>query len=1306
LGSRRLRPTALSFPGSPDGGSRPGNAPWGAAAGARFRIELGEIEQALAEHPELQAATVVLRNDSPLDQRLLAYVVPRTRPAPAGLLSRVRSFLEQKLPGHMIPSSITQLDELPLTQNGKVDRAALPAPDRARPRLGAEYVAPRTFIEEELSAIFAAVLGIELVGVHDNFFELGGHSLLVLRVIFSVREIFHIELPMRALFEAPTIAGLARHIETLQPGRGGLSVPAVMPVRREGRLPLSFGQQRLWFLGQLLPDAPSYNEPVTIRFRGAVNATALEAAIDEILRRHEAWRTTFQAIDGEPFQVIHPHTPLQLQTIDLRSLPPEVREKEYLALCTSEAHRPFSLVEGPLVRFLLLLIADDDARLFMTFHHVIADGLSIYSVFSVELAQLYRAYTTDQPSPLPELPIQYADFALWQRKWLRSEVIERQLAYWQKHLGPQPPRLQLPVDHAAPLEPAFRGARELLALPLGLTQRLRRLGHQEGATLFITLLAALKGLFHRYIEQQDVVVGIVAAGRQRPELAPLLGFFPNTLVLRTEMTGDPSFRVLLRRVRETTLQAFDNQDVPFERVVEALNPQRRPGEMPLFRAGFILDPLTPDLGNEWTITSTEVEISAAKFDLCLELVEVPQGVVGRISYRTELFEPATIQRMALHYVTLLTNAAEDPELPLSRLELLSLDERAQLARWGKPRAAFPTAQGVHELFAAQVARSPDAPALRLHPAGETLSYRELDERANRVAHALRARGVGPEVIVALGTQRSSLLIVGMLGILKAGGAFLALDPAYPRDRLAFMLADAGVELLLTDSTLKGQLPEPRGETLLLDDQDWQRAGAKTAPDSGATAANLAYVIYTSGSTGRPKGVLIEHRSLGNSILAHIDELGIGPRECILQFASPSFDVAVCEIMMALLSGATLLLAPREALLPGPELVALLAAHKVTLLAITPSTLTVLPAAPLPELRTLIIGGEPLPLELVARWGGGTTSRRLYNAYGPTEGTICATLAHCWLNDGPPAIGRPLKNTQIYVLDAHLQLVPVGITGEIFIGGAGLARGYLGRPELTAEKFIKDPFTDDPQARLYRTGDLGRWRPDGQLEFVGRGDNQVKIRGFRIELGEIEAVLSALPGVREAVVIARTDRNERLLIAYIVPDEPAPSVVTLRAELAETLPQYMVPMAIVPLPALPRTPNGKTDRQALAQSLLRLTPAAEVEYRPPEGDLEQALATVWQEVLGVERVGMNDNFFDLGGHSLRMAQVQARLREVLKREIPLLTLFQYPTIRTLAAFLQGDQETDKLSSSQERGRKRKEAAAQQRRRVTEKKKRDE
>ena len=1249
---------------------------------------------------------MILRQDSPLDKRLVAYVVPRSLPAPAGLPSRVRSFLEQKLPSHMIPAQIIQLDELPLTQNGKVDRGALPAPDRARPLVGAEYVAPRTFIEEELSAIFAAVLGVEQVGVHDNFFELGGHSLLVIRVIFAVREVFHLELPMRALFEAPTIAGLARHLETLQPGRRGQSVPQVVPVRREGRVPLSFGQQRLWFLGQLLPDAPSYNEPVTIRFRGAVDARALQAALDEILRRHEAWRTTFQAIDGEPFQVIHPHAPLQLLTVDLRSLPPEVRETEYLALCTSEAHRPFSLVEGPLVRFLLLLVGDDDARLFMTFHHVIADGLSIYSVFSVELAQLYRAFTAGQPSPLPELPIQYADFALWQRKWLGSEVIERQLAYWQKHLGPQPPQLQLPVDHAAPLEPAFRGARELLSLPLDLTQRLRRLGHQESATLFITLLAALKGLFHRYIEQQDVVVGIVAAGRQRPELAPLLGFFPNTLVLRTEMAGDPSFRTLLRRVREITLQAFDNQDVPFERVVEALNPQRRPGEMPLFRAGFILDPLTPDLGNEWTITSTEVEISAAKFDLCLELVEVPQGVVGRISYRTELFEPATIQRMALHYVTLLTHAAQEPDQPLSRLELLSADERAQLARWGRPRATFPATRCVHELFAAQVARSPEAPALRSYPSGEVLSYRELDERANRVAHALRARGVGPEAIVALGVQRSSLLIVGMLGILKAGGAFLALDPAYPRERLAFMLGDANVELLLTDSTLKEQLPEPRGETLLLDDPAWQRACPATPPDSAATAQSLAYVIYTSGSTGRPKGVLIEHHSLGNSILAHLDELGIGPRECILQLASPSFDVAVCEIMMALLSGATLLLAPREALLPGPELVALLAAQRVTLMALTPSTLTVLPAAELPELRTLIVGGEPLPVELVARWGAGASNRRLYNAYGPTEATICATLAHCWVNDGPPAIGRPLKNTEIYVLDGQKQLVPVGITGEIFIGGAGLARGYLGRPELTAEHFIKDPFAKDPQARLYRTGDLGRWRPDGQLEFVGRRDNQVKIRGFRIELGEIEAVLSALPGVREAAVIARTDRNERLLIAYIVPDDPTPSVITLRAELAETLPQHMVPMAIVPLPELPRTPNGKTDRQALAQSLLRLTPAAQAEYRPPEGDLEQALAAIWQEVLGVERVGMNDNFFDLGGHSLRMAQVQARLREVLKREVPLLTLFQYPTIRTLAAFLQGDQETDKLSSSQERGRKRKEAAAQQRRRVTEKKRRDE
>ena len=703
--------------------------------------------------------------------------------------------------------------------------------------------------------------------------------------------------------------------------------------------------------------------------------------------------------------------------------------------------------------------------------------------------------------------------ALWVGEQLvEGEIVERQLAYWKQQLGPNLPTLQLPLDHTPPQQPTFRGARQILSVPLELTQKLRRLAHREGATLFIALLTALKALFFRYIEQSDIVVGIVTAGRQRPELAPLCGFFPNTLVLRTQMAGGLTFRQLLRRVREVALQAFDNQDVPFERIVEALNPERRPGETPLFRVGFILDPPTPPLGVEWEMTSLDVELDAAKFDISLELVEVPHGLVGRISYRTELFEPLRMQRMARHYVTLLESATESPDQPVALMPLLCTDERARLLAAACATAPFPDLATVHALFEAQVDAAPESPALRYLDA-ET-SYRELDAAANRVAHALRRRGLGPGSLVALCAERSPLLCAGLLGILKAGAAFVPLDPAYPRDRLALMLRDSAAPLLLSESRLLERLPEPRPETICLDDVSWQQAEPAERPPRAATPSDLCYVIYTSGSTGRPKGVLIEHRGVCNLAAAQAQTFALDAYSRVLQFASPSFDASVFEICMALLHGCTLVLAPREQTLPGPELIELLIGQRIDTLTITPSVLAALPHVELPELRTLIVAGEACPAELVARWAPG---RVMWNAYGPTEATVWATVARCEPSELQPPIGRPIQNAAVYILDPNLQLVPEDVAGEICIGGVGVARGYLGRPELTAERFVRDPFSADPQARLYRSGDLGRWRADGQLEFLGRLDDQVKVRGVRIEAANVLADLpdSAIPEYRRA-----------------------------------------------------------------------------------------------------------------------------------------------------------------------------------------------
>ncbi len=1620
-----------------------------------FRIELGEIEEALTQHPEVQAALVLATEARQGDKRLCAYVVAKGDAKAPELPVQIRSFVEAKLPSYMVPAHIVVLAQFPLTANGKIDRRALPAPDADR-SVRSQYAAPQTFVEEQLAAIFAEVLAVDRVGIHDSFFELGGHSLLVTRAIFRIREVFQVELPMRALFESPTVAGLARHLESLRPGRGGLTIPSIVKEPRNGPLPLSFAQLRLWFLGQLLPDAPSYNEPVTVRFRGNVDGDALCRALNEIVARHEVWRTSFQVIDGEPMQIINPPAPLPLPIVDLRTLPENQREAAFMRRCTEEAHRPFDLSTGPLVRFVLLRVADDDARLFLTFHHIVADGLSIYGVFNVELAQLYKAFAAGAPSPLQPLPVQYADYTLWQRRWLSSDLVEKQLAYWKRQLAALP-KLQLPQDHTPPPQPTFRGGRQLLAVPKELTGTLRKLAHSEGATLFITLLSALKTLFYRYIEQQEVVIGIVTAGRQRPELAPLLGFFPNTLVLRTEMAASLSFRELLRRVREVTLSAFDNQDVPFERVVEACNPVRLPGETPLFRVGFILDPKSADLGVDWAMTSLEVELDAAKFDLSLELVEVPHGLVGRIGYRSELFDSATIERMAGHYLTLLSGIAQHPDLPICELPLLTPQEQLSLAQVTSPVAPFPDGLCVHDLFAQQVEKTPDAIAVSFQ--GQTLSYRELDEVANQVAHLLRHKGLVPEEIVGICVERSPWLVISMLGILKAGGAFLILDPAYPKDRLALLCKDADLGLLLSDSTQLGKLPLPRRQTLLLDEIRLDHE-PRSRPATATTAHSLAYVIYTSGSTGQPKGVLVEHRGLCSVISAQRERFGIGPGNRVLQLASLSFDATIWELFMALLHGGTAVLAPRTQLVPGPGLIDLLRRERIDTLTITPSVLSVVPMDGLPDLRVLILAGEPLPKSLYDKWRA--PNRRIFNAYGPTEATICATASEVGEHDDPPNIGIPIPNTQVHVLDAFLKPVPMGIAGEICLGGVAVARGYLNRPELSRERFVTSPFAaaEDAGARLYRTGDLGRYHPDGRLEYLGRIDQQVKIRGFRIEPGEVEAALRRYPGIADAAVVAKKqpDGQSELLAYYVPAAKPAtesgnglelwPSfaeqsvydellygamthderrnqsylramqkhvvgkvvvdigtgpeailarlaiqagarkvyaieveedayrkacarvdslglserifvlhgdatqitlpetadvcvsaitgaiggtegaayllndahrllgtdgimipqrsvtqiaavtlpesfvqqpmfltqaglyvqkifdkvgfrhdlrlclrglsrrdllsnadvfedldfakqiplesshsirllidrdaklhgllawlrlypaddevldtlehehclwpvflpafgmgievrkdtVITaqidrtlsqngrqpnyrlrgtvemsdgtripfeylsahsgpgyrstpfydhlfaedriatqapqiklgaLRAHLEKELPEFMIPSGLFSIGELPRTANGKIDRKALAERTL-VRQQSDADFVAPKTDLEQTISTVWRDILQVARVGLHDNFFDLGGHSLKMAQVHARLREVLGREVSLLTLFQYPTIGTLTAFLSGDVQAEQKDTarSQERGRLRKEAAALSHKRAQERKKRDE
>jgi amino acid adenylation domain-containing protein len=1257
-----------------------------------FRIELGEIEALLHQEPAVQQAVVIAREDEPGNKHLVAYLVSKTSPERT-TVAHLRQLLTAKLPDYMRPSSFVFLSSIPLTPNGKLDRQALPKPDHTRPELLEEFEAPHTPTEDRLAGIWAEVLKLEQVGIHDDFIELGGHSLLATQIIARLREVFKIDLPLQSVFELPSVAKLAERVKALRQQAPRSPVPPLRPMTREKTIALSFPQQQLWLLTQIAFKMPIYNESFTIRLGGPIEVVALEQSFNEILRRHDALRTTFTTRDGQPVQMISPYIAFNLPIVDLGALPANAREAEAVRQATAVAKYPFDLTTYPLFRATLMPLDEQDYRLFLTFHHIIIDGVSLYQIFLPELETLYQAFSNGEPSPLFPPTLQYTDFALWQRQRLQPEVLEEQLAYWKQQLAELSP-LQLPTDRPPPALPSFRGTRQCFILSKALLEALKALSRREGVTLFVTLLAAFKTLLHRYSGQHDIAVGTVTAGRNHSELEPLMGNFVNTLVLRTDFSGNPAFRQLLQQIREVTVGAYSHQELSFEQVVEELRPARYAGHNPLFQVAFTLDPLMPILESGWTINQLDIHPGTTKFDLLyLALDDKPEGMTGRIEYNTDLFEEATIARMGGHYQTLLEGIVANPEQRLSDLPLLTAQEQQQLLEWNHTPTDFPKAVCLHQLFENQVERTPEAVAVVFED--EQLSYRELNRRANQLAHHLITLGVKPETLVGICVERSIEMIVGLLGILKAGGAYVPLDPAYPQARLAFMLEDAQVSVLLTQQPWLDILTEPRPASIVCLDTDWQAICQQSEenPQSLASVNNLAYVIYTSGSTGRPKGVLIEHRGLCNLALAQSRCFGVNNDSRVLQFFSLNFDGSIWEIVMALASGAALYLGKREALLPGPPLLEQLREQAITTVTLPPSVLASLTVETLPSLQTIIVAGEACSAELVTRWRSG---RRFFNAYGPTETTVCATIFEC-TEDGSqksPPIGIPIANLQVYVLDAQLQLVPIGVPGELYVGGRGLARGYLNRPALTAEKFIPNPFGGGtPKTRLYKTGDLVRYLPDGNLEFLGRIDHQVKIRGFRIELGEIEALLSQHPSVQETAVIVREDRpGDKRLVAYVVQTEEVYQteevLLLLRRFLKEKLPDYMVPSALVLLEALPLTPNGKIDHKALPKPE-GLRADLETSYVAPQTEIEHKIALIWQKVLDIKKVGTHDNFFDLGGNSLLFIQVQEQLVSVLNQDISVITLFQYPTISALVHYLEHN-EPISFQTSQDRAHKKKQA----------------
>ncbi|MCC5610235.1 amino acid adenylation domain-containing protein [Nostoc sp. CHAB 5834] len=1073
---------------------------------------------------------------------------------------------------------------------------------------------------------------------------------------------------------------------------------SLLPTSRNAKLPLSFAQQRLWFLDQLTPGSPVYNISGAVEIQGLLNVAALEKSLNEIIQRHEIWRTSFKAVDGEPLQVIAPSFSFTLKEVDLRLIAKKEQSDTVKLLINKEAKQPFDLSKAPILRATLLQLDEVNYVLILTIHHIVFDAWSM-GVLIGELAALYEANSLSIPHLLPELPIQYADFAEWQRQWLQGEVLSTQLAYWKQKLSGKLPLLQLPTDRprrsfascrqTSP-QPTFQGAKRSLTLSKTLSQAVKNLSQQSGATLFMTLLAAFKTLLYRYTGQADLLVGTATAGRNLPEVEQLIGCFVNTLVLRTDLSGNLTFLQLLEQVREVSLAAFNHQDLPFEKLVEELQPERHLSYSPLFQVGFAFynAPRTELKLPGLTLSSQPIDSGTAKLDLTLSFKETEEGLTGCLEYKTELFDAATINRMLAHFQTLLAGIVANPKQPLDELPLLTTAERQQLLwEWNHTQTDYPSDVCIHQLFEAQVERSPDAIALIFNDSPVT--YQELNTQANQLAHYLGSLGIKPEMPVGVCMERSLHTIVSILGILKAGGVYLPLDPKYPKERLAFTIKDVRLSVLLTQQSLAIEAGKRTTVVFLDRESEIITQHSSTNLNQVVTPDNLAYIIYTSGSTGKPKGVLLAHRGLCNLATAQIQAFDIRPDSRVLQFASLSFDASISEIFMALVAGATLCLATTDALLPGANLLRLLRDRAITTVTLPPSVLAVLPVEELPALQTIIVAGEACSADIVARWG---RDRRFFNAYGPTEGTVCATIAECTDTQNQPSIGRPIANTQVYILDRHLQPVPIGVPGELYIGGIGLAQAYLNRPDLTQEKFIPNPFinfklpiwdfelsdrddnlrsskTDNLKSnRLYQTGDLARYLPDGNIEFLGRIDHQVKIRGFRIELGEIETVLRQHPDVLTCVVTAHEDRFDKRLVAYIIPQNGMTiNQQQLKDYLKEHLPDYMLPAALTILNTLPLTPNGKVDRQALPapdtdRSLKLAT------FVMPRDSLELELVQIWEDVMNVRPIGVTDNFFDIGGHSLLAVRLMALIQQQFGRELPLSILFQGGTVEHLATIL--------------------------------------
>jgi amino acid adenylation domain-containing protein len=1206
-----------------------------------FRIEPGEIENQLLKHASIKEAVVIAGEDRNGTKYLCAYLIAGRELT----VKELREYLGQELPEYMVPSYFVQLDKLPLTPNGKIDRKALPQPEGNIPT-GVEYEAPANAIEERLVAIWQEILGQDKIGNNDNFFELGGHSLKATTFIAKIYKEFHVAMPLREIFQTPTVKGLAKYIQ----GAESNLYAAIDPAEKGEYYPVSSAQKRLFIIDKMEGVGTGYNMPQVMKIEGELDPERFKAAFQGLVMRHETLRTSFEMCEGEPVQRIYDEIKLNIHYHEA--------EESEIDQIVPRLIRPFDLSQAPLFRVEIIKINETRHILLCDMHHIVSDGVSM-GILIREFIDLY------QGEVLPGLRIQSKDYAVWQNELFKTDKIAKQEEYWMKTLSGEISALNLPTDYIRPGIRSFQGDRIQFKLEAEDAAKLNRLAQESSASLYMLLLAIYNVLLSKYTRQEEIIIGSPIAGRPHPDLENVIGMFVNTLAMKNGPQEEKTFREFLKDVRENTLAAYENQDYPFEELVEKLNPSRDLSRNPLFDAMFVLQSF--DHGNTaiegLTITPYPFENRIAKFDLTLQAAEAETGIYFQLEYCTKLFKAETIEQMAVHFRNLIQRIVQDPEAKLAELEMLTAAEKHRiLYEFNATKADYPKDRTIQELFEEQVAKTSDNIALVYED--QTMTYGELNRRANQVARILRKKGVGPDSIVGIMVGRSFEMMVGIIGVLKAGGAYFPVSPEYPEGRIRFMLEDSQVKLLVTEERLKKQY-EFDQDIMDLDDKAIY-TGADTDLEVINQPNDLAYVIYTSGSTGQPKGVMVEHRNVVNLISDRITEYNFTAQERVVLFAKFIFDASVEQIFITLCSGSCLFMPDEQLIMTTDQFENYLVKNRITHLNTTPSFLALIDPNKRYSLKRVVVGGEECPATLIEDW---RKRNPLYNVYGPTESTVDATAIRYYKNVlvDKVSIGKPIANTQCYIVGNNQKPVPVGIPGELCIAGAGLARGYLNRSKLTAEKFIANPY--HLEGRMYRTGDLARWLPDGNIEFLGRLDQQVKIRGFRIEPGEIENQLLKHEAIKEAVVIAKEDGNEaKYLCAYLVAGREL-TVKELREYLGQELPEYMVPSYFVQLDKLPLTPNGKIDRKALPQPEGNIQTG--VEYVAPSNVIEEKLAEIWRGVLGLEKIGVNDNFFELGGHSLKAVQIIYKVSQELRVEVSLVDFSKKPTVKEISNIIQSN-----------------------------------